>query len=302
MQKRPDATAFGPCRSRKPDAVLVTVRPLRREELAFCFELAASEGWNSGVYDAAPFFAADPNGFFVAEDGDGTKLGCISAVRYETFGFIGLFIVRPEFRGQGVGSALFDEALRHLDGLPIGLDSVPEHEERYARAGFARTYSTARYRGDEQPMRERYPSAVALARLRVLDDDVVVYDRACFGSARPGFLQAWVAQPDVVALLARSLRDGEIIGYGVGREAREGTKLGPIFASRIDVATLLLDTIAGRTRPPWRLDVPEPNVPALALAESYGMTRGLANVRMWRGAPPAIEMDRIYGVTSFELG
>ena len=282
--------------------MLVTVRALRREELAFCFELAAAEGWNSGLYDAAPFYAADPEGFLVAEDGDGTKIGCISAVRYETFGFIGLFIVRPEFREQGVGRELFERALLRLEGLPVGLDAVPELEERYARAGFERAQLTARYRGGEPQVRDLYASAITLERLRVLDNDVVVYDADCFGSMRSGFLQAWVAQPDVVALLARSLRSGEIVGYGVGREAREGTKLGPIFASRIDVASILLDTIANRTRPPWRLDVPEENFPALALAESFGMARGKANVRMWRGTPPAIDVARVYGVTTFELG
>jgi hypothetical protein len=29
------------------------VRPMRREELAFAIDLAAAEGWNPGVHDAA---------------------------------------------------------------------------------------------------------------------------------------------------------------------------------------------------------------------------------------------------------
>jgi predicted N-acetyltransferase YhbS len=278
------------------------IRRLGREEIGFCFELAGAEGWNSGRYDAIPFFTADPHGFFVAEDDDGTKLGCIAAVRYETFGFIGLFIVRPEYRGQGVGTHLFDAALKHLEGLPIGLDAVLAQEERYARRGFERAYATIRYTSAEREPRDRFASSIALERLRVLDDDVIAYDRACFGSARPAFLQAWIAQPDVVALLARSLSTREILGYGVGREAREGTKIGPLFASRLDVAAILYDTIAGRTRPPWRLDVPETNFPALALTDERRMLRGTENVRMWRGTPPHTAHERVYGITAFELG
>ncbi|MGH7659524.1 MAG: GNAT family N-acetyltransferase [Vulcanimicrobiaceae bacterium] len=278
------------------------IRSLGRDDIGFCFELAKAEGWNSGRYDAVPFFAADPEGFFVALDDDGNKLGCIAAVRYETFGYIGMFLVRPEFRGRGIGAELFDAALRHLGGLPIALDAVQSQEARYARHGFERAYTTFPYSTGERDARDRFASGIALERLRVLDDDVVAYDRECFGSARAAFLQAWVAQPDVVALVARSLSTREIVGYGVGREAREGTKVGPLFASRLDIAAILFDTIAQRTRPPWRLDVPEPNFPAIALTDERGLTRGAPNVRMWRGAPPKTELQRIYGITSFELG
>ena len=200
------------------------IRALGRDEFGFCFELAKGEGWNSGRYDAAPFFAADPEGFLVAHDDEGTKLGCISAVRYETFGFIGLFIVRPEFRGKGIGSELFAAALRHLDGLPVGLDAVATEEERYARRGFARAYTTLRFTNSEREGRDRFASGIAIEKLRVLDDDVVAYDRECFGSTRAAFLQAWVAQPDVVALLARSMSTRQILGYGVGREARAAAR------------------------------------------------------------------------------
>ena len=279
-----------------------SIRALRREEAAFPFELAAAEGWNSGTYDATPFFAADPHGFLVAEDAEETKLGCIAAVRYDTYGFIGLFIVRAEYRGNGIGRALLAAALERLAGLPVGLDAIPAEEDRYARAGFVRAYTTVRYRWSSIEPRDRFASQISLERLRVLDDDVVAYDRACFGAARAPFLQAWVAQPDVVALVARSLATASVLGYAVCREARDGAKFGPLFASRLDVAALLLDTVASRARPPWRLDIPSPNVPALALAEDRGMTRGTENVRMWRGDPPALDLSRTYGITSFELG
>ena len=216
------------------------IRALAREEMPFIFELAAAEGWNSRRYDAAPFFAADPNGFFVAEADTGFA-GCIAAVRYKTFGFIGMFIVRAELRGKGIGTSLFKHALAYLDDLPIGLDAVLEQEPRYEGFGFRRAYTNVRYRAGEILPREHHASGVRIERLRVLDDDVIEYDRRCFGSARPEFLQSWVAQPDVVARAARSLHDGTILGYGVGREARTGTKIGPLFASRLDVASLLFD-------------------------------------------------------------
>ena len=279
----------------------VSIRTLARDEIGFALELATAEGWNPGTYDAPAFYAADPNGFFVAEV-ENEKVGCISAVRYDTFGFIGLFIVRKEFRGNGYGRALWEQALAHLRDLPIGLDAAMDREAWYAQSQFERAYLNVRYRCDAREPRDHYESQILLERLRVLDDGVSAYDRACFGASRSEFLQAWIAQPDVVALLARSLISGEILGYGVGRECRDGTKIGPLFASRVDVAAILFDTIAMRTRSPWYLNVPAPNAVALALADERAMQREFDCARMWRGAPPEFAQTKVYGVTSGELG
>lgn len=43
---------------------LVTVRPMRRDELGIAIGLVGDEGWNPGLHDAEPFWAAYPGGFF----------------------------------------------------------------------------------------------------------------------------------------------------------------------------------------------------------------------------------------------
>jgi len=279
----------------------LTIRALARDEIRVCLDFAAGEGWNPGLYDAAAFHAADSDGFFAAEI-DGSAVGCISAVRYQTFGFIGLFIVREDRRRNGYGTALWEHAMQHLHGLPIGLDGVLAQEGRYEKDGLRRSFLSVRYRQDAREPRDRFASKIALERVRVLDHEIVDYDLPCFGAPRAAFLQAWVAQPDVVALSARSLESGEILGYGVGRACREGTKIGPLFASRLDVAAILFDTITQRTRSPWFLNIPEPNATALGLADERGMKREFACARMWRGTPPEIDLSKVYGITSWELG
>ena len=75
------------------------VRGLARDEMNFAVGLASNEGWRPGLRDAESFYAADPDGFLVGLL-DGEPIGCVSAVSYEgRFGFIGLYIVAPEFRG-----------------------------------------------------------------------------------------------------------------------------------------------------------------------------------------------------------
>ena len=82
----------------------LVLRAMSEADLALALEWAAAEGWNPGLHDAHCFYSADPQGFFVGER-DGLPIGCVSAVRYGSgFGFLGLYIVKAEHRGQGSGA------------------------------------------------------------------------------------------------------------------------------------------------------------------------------------------------------
>jgi GNAT superfamily N-acetyltransferase len=85
----------------------LVVRMMAEADLEVALDWAAAEGWNPGLHDAQCFYAADPDGFLLGEL-DGVPVGSVSAVRYGSgFGFLGLYIVRPERRGQGFGLALW---------------------------------------------------------------------------------------------------------------------------------------------------------------------------------------------------
>src|SRR6056297_1666816 len=87
------------------------IRTMNREDIDFAIDLAANEGWNPGLYDAGSFYAADSDGFLVGEL-KGEQIGTISAVRYDkAFGFLGFYIVKPDYRGQGYGLPLWKAGL-----------------------------------------------------------------------------------------------------------------------------------------------------------------------------------------------
>ena len=50
------------------------------------------------------------------------------------------------------------------------------------------------------------------------------------------------------------------------------------------------------------LDVPAVNRDAIALAEALGLKPVFETARMYTGAIPPLRIDRVFGVTSFELG
>ena len=125
----------------------LVARPMSEADLELALDWAEAEGWNPGLHDARCFYAADPQGFFVGELG-GVPVGCVSAVRYgPDFGFLGLYIVRAEYRGRGFGLELWRAALTHLGDRAIGLDGVVAQQENYRRSDFRLAFRNIRQRG-----------------------------------------------------------------------------------------------------------------------------------------------------------
>src|SRR5262249_32246326 len=123
------------------------IRVMSGADLERTLAWAEAEGWNPGVDDARAFHTADPLGFFMGWLG-AEPVAAISVVNYdEGFGFLGLYIVRPEFRARGLGLALWPEALRGRRAKLIGLDGVVAQQANYARSGFRLAYRNIRFRG-----------------------------------------------------------------------------------------------------------------------------------------------------------
>lgn len=275
-------------KSRQP--AHLEIRAKSSAELDLALAWATEEGWNPGLADAECFHVADPDGFLMAFR-DGEPVASISVVRYdEAFAFLGFYIVRPAFRGRGYGLRLWQAGMARLEGRTVGLDGVVAQQANYARAGFVLAHRNSRFGGD---VRVEAPSD---ARLVAVDDDLVpavlAFDRRFFPASRESFLRCWL-RPDRRSALAL-VENGRVRGYGVIRDGRTGRKIGPLFAAS-----------SRNTRAPpnsTSADVPEPNRSALDLAGRYGLTPAFETARMYRGATPALPLDQIYGITSFELG
>lgn len=277
----------------------ITVRNMTREEVSLAMEWAAAEGWNPGLHDAECFYTADPQGFFLAEL-DGRPAGCLSAVAYdERFGFAGLYMVLPPFRGRGIGHELVRTASAYAGSRSMGNDAVVAQQETYRQLGFRLAYRNIRYRGLASLQTANETGIIDLQRIPFRD--LVVYDRGMFPAERPVFLQHWINQPEGTALGYED--NGKLTGYGVIRKCRQGYKIGPLFADREDIAEKLFRALTGRI--PGEevfLDIPEPNAAAGSLVRRHNLQSVFETARMHSGAVPSLPLEKIFGVTSFELG
>jgi hypothetical protein len=76
-----------------------------------------------------------------------------------------------------------------------------------------------------------------------------------------------------------------------------------VAVDRAVAETLLADLVPALGQAPeLYLDTPEPNADAVAVAEALGLAPVFETARMYTGPAPALDIARIFGVTTFELG
>ncbi|MGF1734734.1 GNAT family N-acetyltransferase [Photobacterium satsumensis] len=276
------------------------IQVMSKLDLARAIDWAAAEGWNPGLHDIESFYAADPSGFLVGYLGD-DPIASISVVKYDdSYGFLGFYIVKPEYRGKGYGFELWKAGLAYLDGCNVGLDGVVEQQDNYKQSGFKLAYGNIRFEGFGGGVEPEGIGLVDLAGLPL--SEVLEYDSTFFPADRQRFLQQWIKQTDSSAL--GIMQAGRLVGYGVIRPCRNGFKIGPLFADDALLAEELFLALRAKVAPSDNiyLDVPEINLPGVVLAEKYNMEPVFTTARMYTGDIPAISVSRTYGVTTFELG
>jgi hypothetical protein len=286
----------------------ILIRNMTRAEVDELVDWAAQEGWNPGLNDAELFWATDPEAYVAAElDGKLIGGGAITSYGGE-FGFMGFFIIRPKFRGKRLGNTLWHARRERLrarlhPGATIGLDGVFAMQDYYAKGGFVVSPRNIRFRGEVAHRTEAAAAGTGdvIPLGNVPFAEILAYDRTCFPAARPAFLKGWVTQPAAAAFACR--RGGKLTGYGVVRRCRDGCKIGPLFADDAQTAAALCAHLQGfAASGPVFIDAPENNPAAMELVRRNRMVEVFGCARMYLGPPPEVAHQRIFGVTTFELG
>lgn len=99
------------------------------------------------------------------------------------------------------------------------------------------------------------------------------------------------------------LEEGKISGYGVIRKTRMGHKIAPLFADNAVIAeNLLLSLAKNAGSETLFIDIPDTNQECAQMKEKYSMKEIYAVNRMYSSGIPDLPIEKIFGITSFELG
>ncbi len=287
---------------------------MQKGDIPLVTHWARTEGFAPGAGDVGIYRHTDRQGVWVGTLGK-NPIGCIAGVRYNAaYGFIGLFLVVPEQRGNGYGLELWKHALEHLTCLPcIGLEAALDRVKDYSTWGFNTSSPTTRWQwvgNDELPGNKGY-SEEEVSGLSILQDDeipsIVIqsYDAKREPSPRPHFLADWLHHP-AGTVLALVDHNGSCHGFGRIRPCLlsegEGWRIGPLLADSPQLAEFLLRLLVKRHQGVVLLDTPGLNSFATPLLKRIGFNEISRTIRMYRGDQPPISMNDIYGLACLELG
>lgn len=310
------------------------IRLFTAHDVAFADALRALAGWNQTPEDWLRFLNHQPDGCFVAE-WDGQPVGTATTTIYEDkVAWIGMVLVHPDARRQGIGRALLENCLAFLRPRVacIKLDATPLGKTLYDTLGFQaewtlRRWETSRVELPAQPMKYhvRGWAMEDLAVIKSLDD-------RAFGVARWEMVRrmTWQVSRSLVGLTPRH----RFNAYGIMRKGARAHYLGPVVAESIAAAGPVIksfltelpsqpaywdksgdakafmncELLAGsilKDLPdqPIFWDIPDANTCAVELAQRLGFTPQRTLIRMflgenkWPGDP-----HRIFALAGPEIG
>jgi len=255
------------------------LRVMTARDIPAGMRLKELAGWNQTQGDWERFLSASPQGCFVAE-AEGKVVGSAATISFEgRFAWIGMVLVDPVTRGQGIGTKLLVKAIEYLDacGIPsMKLDATPQGKPIYEKLGFVTEYEIERWQLQRAPAPEASIVAASVTQ-EMLDQD-----REIFGADRSALLRSIAIEHP--AFVLQTLSQGRLTGYSFGRRGELADHLGPWVALDESSARRLLDEFLRRSRrervfvdgmndSPW----------AMKLLRERGFQFSRSLTRMYRG-------------------
>ncbi len=286
------------------------IRLMTHADIPAAMRLKESAGWNQTAHDWENLLAIEPEGCWVYEalETPGNSKSIVGSATIVCYGrvlaWIGMVLVLPEFRRQGIARQLMQHALRYAGqrGVArVALDATSMGEPLYRDLGFEADMAIERWEGvapvaaDSGEDAER-PQAATEMRL----DQLAHLDERAFGADRRILLERLIlSAAPTDCWTARG-------GYLLARPGSNAYFLGPCVAEEPPVARRLLQALFTTHRSRrffWDL-LPENNA-ARDLAASFGFRCARSLTRMSRpaaslAAPPRIAWQ--YAAAGFEYG
>lgn len=247
--------------------------------------LATREGWISDAWELEFLRRAFPAGCLVCRN-KGIPVAFLTSIHYRRSGWIGNLLVRKEWRGQGLGSALFQRALEVLDEAgtrTAWLTASASGRPIYERQGFRAIDTVNRWQ-----TRGRITTGNDTADVF---SEILALDEAGWGDKRETLLRATVDRGSV-SLLPE--------GFMVHQGGESAAMIGPWGSSNPESAAKLL----GQRIVPEKdgslifLDVPAKNREASKLLLKTGFTVQSSTTLMYRGKKPDYAPEYIFALAS----
>ena len=278
----------------------INIRLLFESDITAAMQPKQAAGWNQTEEDWRRLLALEPNGCFAAVKG-GRLVGTTTTTTYgNELAWIGMVLVDPKERRQGIATRLMNVALNYLNGkvATVKLDATAQGQPVYERLGFEVESVLERWSGT--------PNARNAKASNVLDEDgihdVLALDRLAFATDRSKLLKKLIDDACVPPVLLRAT-DGTLSGYALARSGTNADYVGPVVAKTPQHVETLLDEVLS--------DLPERRVyidfntecsANTALLSDRGFVKERDLIRMVKGGPGRKTSPLIVAIAGPEIG
>lgn len=267
------------------------IEPFCTDDIESFLTLAAAENWVAEAWEFQFLLSEFPQGCFVAREASGQTVGFVTALLHGNSGWIGNLIVAQQFRGQGIGEALFKSAVESLQMASvetIWLTASPSGTPLYEKHGFKDVDTIIRWIGTGRGRHAAHVPSVQEDALAVVSHAL---DSQSWGDCRS-------------ILLETTARRGTLLqneaGFVVLQPCGDALQFGPFSAANDTSAERLFDAAARTVTLGTRIlvDAPASNRSALRLFNRRKMRIAGRNALMYAGKKPDYRPEFLYGLAS----
>lgn len=280
----------------------LSIRIADPNDINFWMSLIEVVGWDNTKADIKRSLILEPEGCFIAKI-NSQDVGIVNSFLYGKIGWIGNLVVKPEFRGNGIGEELMKYAINRLKckgAESIRLDSVEKAISLYKRLGFQHEWRSLRYICKSENRNTENVSLIKPSEL----NEIFRIDKKYCGYDRQKFLKT--IRKEFPQLCYKFSIKGKISGYIMARFLNNSFKIGPWVCNPktpIQAEQLLFAVMKQAERYELKVGIPEPNKNAIGIVEKNNFIQLPSSYRMCLGDYKSLgKIEGIFGIGSPDKG
>jgi GNAT superfamily N-acetyltransferase len=270
----------------------MAIRRMSEADIPQADELRRLAGWPPVPGKWRGMLQLEPQGCFLAVKGEQVA-GTVTAISYgQELAWVGMLLVRPDFRRKGIGRRLMEHAVEYARGVGIRcirLDATPAGLPLYQKIGFATEWTMTRWQGANVAGQNPESAAPGLRKLGHADLRAVrEIDRHAFGAPRLDVLNRF-ARESIEALVWQP--QDKVEGFGLLRPSADSDYLGPLICSSTEGFKALARALVAKAQKPLvHCDVPDKNEAAGEFMKEAGF-KPVGTLARMRLGPNLVKSD-----------
>ncbi len=277
----------------------VQIRLLFESDIAAAMQLKEAAGWNQTEDDWRRLLMLEPNGCFVAIK-DGRLVGTTTTTTYgNDLAWIGMVLVEPQHRRQGIAAKLMQVALDYLQPrvATIKLDATALGQPVYEKFGFEVESTIERWSGVAGSAAHNSQALLGEDR-----DTLLALDQLAFNADRSKLIESLIDNASVSPVLVRDTDDA-LNGYALARRGTRADYVGPVVSRDPQQAEMLLDRVLSQlNRRRVYIDFNTECGISASLLSERGFAKERDLIRMRAGGPAAKTSPFVIAIAGPEVG